>query len=244
MKLTIYDDTIPLQLELEEPEDGKKSHPLVIVLHGLTGNMEEPQFVTLTEHLLRRGFAVLLADLYGHGKSGGSFYDHTLWKWISNILCLLDFTAVKGPFSEIYLLGHSQGGLAAMLAAPMVRDKVKGLILLAPAVRIPQQAREGSLFHLSFDPHHIPRELSFGERTISGNYARVAQTLQAEEAARAFDGPVLFIHGEADERVPLDVSVEAAKMYKNAQLITIPGDTHDFDNHADKMAEAAVEWLR
>ena len=35
------------------------------------------------------GVCVLRAEMYGHGKSGGRFHDHTLYKWITNFLKML-----------------------------------------------------------------------------------------------------------------------------------------------------------
>ncbi|MBQ4425040.1 MAG: alpha/beta fold hydrolase [Lachnospiraceae bacterium] len=240
--MVIYDDGIALDFSLEIPEDGREKHPLVIIIHGLTGNREEAQLVTLSRKLGELGFATLRADLYGHGASGGAFRDHTVFKWISNIIKLIDYARGQRAFSRLFLCGHSQGGLAVLLAAAMERDRTDGVIALAPALTIPARARKGALFGLIFDPGRVPEEFEFSDGPLSGNYVRTAQLIHAEDAEK-YEGPVLFIHGEADEIVPAEVSVRAAQRYKGAQLVIIPGDSHDFDRHADKAAQAAGEWL-
>ena len=64
-----------------------------------------------------------------------------------------------------------------------------------------------------------------------------------EEAIRRYTGPVLLVHGDQDEAVPVRYSVEAAAAYRNARLVVIPGDTHCYDRHLDRVLEAIREWL-
>lgn len=241
--MTIYDGGIPLNLKLEIPDDGQEKHPLILVIHGFTGNMEEEHLTAMARMMNELGFAVLRADLYGHGTSGGSFRDHTIWKWISNIMALIDYARGLDQFTEIWLCGHSQGGLAVMLTAAMERDRIRGVIALAPAVTIPERARQGVAFGMSFDPDRIPEVFEHEEGPLSGNYVRVAQTIRAEDAAAKFDGPILFVHGDADETIPVEASVRMAKLYKNAELVIIPGDLHCYDYHLDKAVAAVKEWL-
>ena len=227
---------------LIRPVGHDAGRPLLIILHGLTGYKEEPHLEALAAMARSIGFATLQTDLYGHGDCGGSFYDHTLRKWIAQIRWLIDEARSQAEYSKIFLGGHSQGALCALLAAAMEEESVAGVIALAPALRIPEQARKGTLFGLHFDPQNVPPEISVWGKILSGEYIRDAQTLYAEDAA-SYSGPVLFVHSDTDERVPIEVSEEAAKQYKNAQLVTLHGDTHDFDRHPDALTEAVRTWL-
>jgi len=64
-----------------------------------------------------------------------------------------------------------------------------------------------------------------------------------EDEISRYEGPVLLIHGDADEAVPYSYSVKAQKLYKNARLVTIEGDDHCFTKHQDKMAAAVKEFF-
>ena len=110
--------------------------PLVLVIPGLTGHMEEPHIVAVAEALAKNGYASLRCELYGHGKSEGLFHDHTLFHWALEIMYLIDYARNLDYVSELYLCGHSQGGAAAVLGAGLKPDALKGLILLAPAMLI------------------------------------------------------------------------------------------------------------
>ena len=189
------------------------------------------------------GFATLRVDMYGHGHSDGAFKDHTLYKWLTNDLTVLDYARGLDFVTDIYLCGYSQGGLTVMLAAALKHDCIKGLIPMSPACMIPELARKGELLGLKFDPDHVPDVLESWDRELDGNYARVAQTIHVEEAIARYNGPTLIVHGDADEAVPVEYGIEAAKAYSNAKLVLIPGDTHCYDHHLDQVTDAVRAWL-
>ena len=75
----INDDGIRLHAKLDFPDNVQDSCPLVIVIHGFTGHMEETHIVAVAKALNDIGFATLRAEMYGHGQSEGQFRDHTLY---------------------------------------------------------------------------------------------------------------------------------------------------------------------
>lgn len=125
-----------------------------------------------------------------------------------------------------------------MLVGGMCPDDFKALLPLSPAWMIPEIAREGNVLGTSFDPKHIPDMITSGSWELSGDYIRVAQTIHVEDEIERFEGPVLIIHGDADETVPFSYAEKAAKLYKNAELVPIHGDDHCFTKHLNEMADA------
>ncbi len=246
MCMYILDDGIRLNAKLDLPVKEREQYPLVIVIHGFTGNMEEQHITAVSQMLNEIGCATLRVDMYGHGKSDGSFADHTLYKWLTNTLTVIDYARGLDFVSDIYLCGHSQGGLTVMLAAGMKHDSVRGIIPMSPAVMIPEQARAGKLLGVPFDPNHIPDTIVCEEYSwkLKGNYIRVAQTIYAENIYTRYIGPVLLVHGDADESVPVTCSIDAQKLYRNAELKMITGDTHCYDFHLDKAVQAVKEWMQ
>ena len=242
--MLIFDDGIRLNAQLDMPRGAGEKCPLVIVVHGFTGNMEERHILAISGMLNEIGFATLRADMYGHGKSGGEFHNHTLYKWLSNLLTLIDYARSLDFVTDLYLCGHSQGGLAVILAAALKHDVIRGLIPLSPATMIPEYARRGEMLGVVFDPDHIPEEIrSPRDWVLGGNYLRVAQTIRVEDAIDRYTGPVLLVHGDADESVPMQCSVDAAARYQNAELAIIKGDTHCYDFHLDEAVAAVRAWM-
>ena len=241
----LTDDGIRLNINIDRPQKPVERCPLVIVIHGYTGNMEERHIIAVSKMLNQIGFATLRVDMYGHGSSEGRFFDHTLLKWMTNALTVIDYARKLEWVTDIYLCGHSQGGLTAMLAAGMKHELIKGLIPMSPAVMIPEQARNGILLGAEFDPDHIPETIANPEYKweISGNYARTAQMIHVEDAIQRYKGPVLLVHGTADESVPAACSIAAQKAYSNADLALISDDSHCYDLHLDEAVGAVRKWM-
>lgn len=238
----INDDGIQLSAVLEKPEAGG-SCPLVILLHGFTSAKDRPHNIQAASAMREAGFATLRFDLYGHGKSGGEFRSHTLLKWISNTMAVIDYARSLG-YEDLYLSGHSQGGLVAALAGGMESDRIRGLILRAPAFMIPQGARDGLLLGRSFDPGHIPDSIpTIKDLELDGNYIRTAQSIHVEDAVDRFKGPVLILHGDQDDTVPAEDSRRMAERYENCELAVIAGETHHFDRHPGQMTDIIRNWM-
>ena len=240
----ILDDGIRLDAKLEGVAPGADKQPLVLVIHGFTGNKEERHITAVSRTLNEIGCATLRVDMYGHGESEGEFCRHTLFKWMTNALTVIDYARSLDWAGELYLCGHSQGGLTAMLAAGLKHDQISGLMALSPAWMIPEAARKGELLGLDFDPDRVPDTLpAWGGRTLDGNYARIAQTIHVEEYIDRYTGPVLIVHGDADGAVPVRYGVEAAKRYRNSRLVRIPGDGHCYELHLEQMTDAVKQWM-
>ena len=243
----IIDDGIKLDATIDMPQGKTGKCPLVIIIHGFTGNKEEEHLTAVSHMLNGIGLATLRVDMYGHGQSEGQFRDHTLFKWMNNAMAVIDYALTLDFVTDLYLCGHSQGGLTVILAAALKHDKIKGLIPMSPATMIPDCARKGDLLGIKFDPDNLPDEVpTYDEEknlTLRSNYVRVAQTIHVEEAIDRYKGPVLLVHGDADETVPVQCSVDAAKRYNNAELVVIPGDDHCYHYHLDQVVEAVRAWM-
>jgi len=68
-------------------------------------------------------------DYFAHGASSGDFRQATVGRWLDDALAAID-TLGEGP--QI-LVGSSMGGWIALLAALARPERVKGLVLIAPA---------------------------------------------------------------------------------------------------------------
>ena len=68
--------------------------------------------------------------------------------------------------SEIALLGHSQGGVVAgMLAGELGNERISRLVLMSPAAVLKDNALDGMMFGVRFDPDNITEYITvFGHR--------------------------------------------------------------------------------
>ena len=108
----------------------------IIIVHGL--GEHSGRYLALANHLAALGFSLWIPDLRGHGKSGGdrghvdSFDDYT-----RDVREILDQALRDKPAATpIFLLGHSMGGLVAILGALDYQDRLDGLVLSSPALGV------------------------------------------------------------------------------------------------------------
>ncbi len=239
----INNDGIRLHAKLDRPDESVKG-PLCILVHGFTGHMEEDHITTAQKAMNEAGISVLRVEMYGHGKSDGIFREHTLYKWVTNALAAVEYAKKLDFVTELYMCGHSQGGLLTMLIGAMCADDFKALIPLSPAWMIPENARNGIVLGNSFHQEHIPEKLASESWEISGDYIRTAQTIHVEDSIARYKKKVLIVHGDEDDIVPFSYAEKAAKLYNDAELIPIHGADHGFIGHLDELADIIRSFFR
>lgn len=245
MNFKITDDQITLDAVLSMPQNRETPVPLCIIIHGFTGNKEERHLLAISDMMNELGMATLRVDMYGHGLSEGEFRNHTLYKWFSNAIAVIDHVRKMPEISRIYLSGHSQGGLTAIMVGAMERDRLSGLLPLSPALNIPEDSRTGSILGHEVDLSDIKDEYETDKEDyfLGGNYVRVAQTVFPEEAMKVYRGEVLIVHGEDDLSVPIECVRNKVHLYQNCRFVTIPDETHCYDNHLDTVVEAIKDYI-
>lgn len=237
-------DGFKLHAKLDFPKDKEGKMPILVLIHGLTGHMDEAHLVGLKDAANEVGMACLRVDMYGHGKSDGELCNHNLMEWVCEIVYVIDYASKLDFVTDIYLSGHSQGGLAVILAAPIVSDKIKALIPLSPAINIVYEAKSSNFFGIKYDANNIPDRIRFWDKfEIKGDYFRVARNINLDEAIAAYNGPVFVVHGTSDESVKVKNGIEAAEKYKNATLKLIEGDSHCYDYHLDEVKQVVKDFL-
>ena len=103
--------------------------PCIVWLGGFRSDMDGTKAEALDQWCAREGRAVLRFDYSGHGLSGGDFLGGTISRWRDDALFMLDRLA-DGP---AVLVGSSMGGWIALLLARMRPERIKGMVLIAPA---------------------------------------------------------------------------------------------------------------
>ncbi len=109
--------------------------PGVVWLSGYRSDMDSTKATALDAEAERRGLGLLRFDYSGHGRSDGKLEEGTISRWLEESLTLLRAES-EGP--QI-LVGSSMGGYLALLTARALSqagetERVKGLVLIAPAV--------------------------------------------------------------------------------------------------------------
>lgn len=244
-RFDIYDDGLRLSAILDKPDnfDESRGCPVCLVIHGFTANKEERQIEGFAKAVVDSGAAALRIDMYGHGESDGTFRDHTLLKWVSNGMAAINYIRQLEWVTDIYICGHSQGGLLTMILGAIEKDTVKSIIVISPGLEIPDGSRKGYFPDKTDTPEIIPDECDVWGLKLCGDYIRVAKMIDLDHIINAFDKPVLMIQGDADDTVTPSWACEAAEKYADCRLAVIEGGAHCFDDHLDLVQKEITDWL-
>jgi len=131
-------DTFHLAGTLITPKNPTENYPIVIFSSG-TGPQDRNEemlghkpFLVIADYLAKQGIGSLRFDDRGTGKSGGSFYNSNLNDFASDLEAAYLFLRKDKAYKNhpIGLLGHSEGGMHAMITAKH-QKKVNFIITLA-----------------------------------------------------------------------------------------------------------------
>ena len=240
-KVGIYMTTITLErdgLKLvgtrEEPFG--EIYDMAIIFHGFTANRNTPFLKEIANNLRDENIASVRFDFNGHGDSDGKFENMTVLNEIEDANAILNYVRTDPHVRNIYLVGHSQGGVIASMLAGLYPDIIKKVVLLAPAATLKTDALKGSTQGVTYNPNHIPDRLPFKDLTLGGFYLRVAQQLPIYEVSAQFTKPVCLIHGTDDTVVSPNASKKYDQIYQNSTLHLIEGADHCFSDSYQKNA--------
>ena len=219
-RVVIPGDDISIAGILYGPDDPGKSDPAIIVLHGwLEPGENGADMVSIVAwHLAREGYVALALSMRGWPDTGGR--DDCGGSQPFDVVKAVQWLAHQPGVDpeQIGLLGFSQGGQVALLAAGLT-PKIKAVVTFFPVTDLDRWAQTTGAPGIkdAYVPDVCAKGL--GLEAKSPIYA-----------ACAINAPTLLIHGEQDTRVPMDQSLEMAKAMldcgKKVQLQLVKGGEH------------------
>ncbi|AHA97996.1 alpha/beta hydrolase [Lactobacillus johnsonii] len=232
--ITLERDGLQLVGTREEPFG--EIYDMAIIFHGFTANRNTSLLREIANSLRDENIASVRFDFNGHGDSDGKFENMTVLNEIEDANAILNYVKTDPHVRNIYLVGHSQGGVVASMLAGLYPDLIKKVVLLAPAATLKGDALEGNTQGVTYNPDHIPDRLPFKDLTLGGFYLRIAQQLPIYEVSAQFTKPVCLIHGTDDTVVSPNASKKYDQIYQNSTLHLIEGADHCFSDSYQKNA--------
>ncbi|ABI78635.1 hydrolase, alpha/beta fold family protein [Hyphomonas neptunium ATCC 15444] len=183
--------------------------PTLIWLSGYRSDMSGGKAQAVKSWAWETGNGAVLFDYSGHGESDGRFEDGTISTWREDALAAID-TLSEGP---VILVGSSMGGWIALLAALARPQRVKGLVLIAPA---PDFTEKLMWAGLSLDQQDevmtkgvTLRPSDYGTPDpVTKALIEDGRNWQLLDSPIEFDGPVRILQGMEDPDVPWPHALE------------------------------------
>jgi len=193
----------------------------VIILHGIS-TCKETQFGR-AKLLTDNGFNAITLDLRAHGKSGGDYCTFGFYEKY-DIQTTVD-SALQISGKPVGIWGASLGGAIALQAMELDKRIAFGVIesTFDEFEKVAKEYGADWMFGL--------RSEWVVERVInkSGQIAHFdPKAVKPVESAAKIEHPVLFLHGDRDDKIPIEFNRRnfEAVQSPEKQWITVPGGGH------------------
>ncbi len=209
------------------PRAGKASYPLILAIHGGPHGAYADAFDFEFQWLAANGYAVVYTNPRGSTGYGEKFLWATWGAWgkldCEDVLAGVDYALAHYPLDgkRLGVTGYSYGGFLTdwivtqtdRFAAAVTGAGISNWISDYGTADIPR-TKESEFYGAPWEPASAERMRALSPITYAGNVRT----------------PTLFVHGEADRRVPIE---EAEQMYTAlkkrqvpARFVRYPGNFH------------------
>jgi len=239
----LYGETLAGTLHLpKEPSDRG-----IVLGHCFTCTRHTGILRRIAKDLSNAGFIVLRFDFSGNGQSEGEFTESTYSKQVTEMQTAADVIASHGA-ARIGMAGHSMGGSISFLTAAQ-DENVKAVCTVGS--RISGLKVTGFLSRTQREILEKTGEVTFTSRgrflKITDEFFTDADRFDLPQILQSFDKPLLMVHGDQDEIIPVREAYKAREMSNGgAQLEVISGADHMFSREEDRQAvsQLVVNWFK
>jgi alpha-beta hydrolase superfamily lysophospholipase len=198
----------------------------VVILHGADSCKESHHdFARL---VLAAGFGAIAFDQRGHGASAGRLDGRV----IDDVAQIGDLLRAKADDDQlpVALRGSSMGGYLAIVSA--ARARAQAVVAICPA------SASGLRRGLATQRFEFDADVDALDRLLAEH--------DENAALAALSIPVLLLHAEGDERVPVQHSRELAAAFSapSSRLITVPGGHHRSVQHDGELQAASLRFIQ
>ena len=234
--------------------EGEGKSPAVIVCHGYSGCLADN--LPVCERLAAAGWAAFTFSFCGGSRDGippearsdGDTTAMSLRSEREDLLKVIAYAAAHPRVdpARISLMGYSQGGAVAGITAGFSPVPIERLVMVFPALCIPDHARRGRLGGAQYDPADPPEVLE-GLLRLCRAFHEEAAAMDIYLDLEKYTGPVMILHGTRDRVADYTYSVRANAAYRPGQsrlLLVRDMDHGGSEDQMNAILDAAMAFLR
>lgn len=235
------------QIKIKTPDNkwiaatqrGSFNKPVIVIVHGLAGNMNEAMHYNAARYFEKHGFSSLRINLYHWLKGYRKLHECTFSTHGQDIDIVLKYLARHGT-KKVFLVGHSFGWPS------ILHTKERNFLAVAgwDGSKLPYSQKEFA----KRIKKPKGRILDEGYLVVMGEQmARDSHAFNSLDAVKRFDRPISFITvnnnvvGNWDNNKKMHAIARVKK-----ELVVIKGATHTFieEGKEEELYAATVRWFK
>ena len=207
--------------------------PTLVFLPGYMSDMDGGKATSIFAMAQEQGRSCLLLDYSGCGQSSGDFADGSLSIWRDEVLALIE----ARTSDQVIVIGSSMGGWLMLLVAEALGERLAGLVGIAAAPDFAdwgysdEQKAELAAGQTIYEdnpygPEPTPTHAKFWQDAMT--HLRLTGEI-------AITAPVRLLHGQRDEDVPWQVSMQLAEQLRSddIQIALVKDGDHRLSREQD-----------
>jgi len=215
----------------------------VIFCHGMESDKNSEKLIYLSRELAKQGTLALRFDFSYVGESSGNFADITYSGEVEDLRAAYALIEHHRP-GKTAILGSSMGGTIALLFAAE-EPKISALVTLAAPLH-PENSPKRVLTAAQLQQWRDCGFTIYNGLRLNVSLLADLEKIDVPAAVQKIQCPVLILHGDADEVVPVEEAYELdASLRHSKRLLIFKGADHRLSDPVamQRALTDALDWL-
>ena len=241
---SLSQEHLRIPCKIYEPDFGAPKR-CILGVHGFGSNKDTEILASLSEEMSIFGASMICFDFPAHGDSPLESEALTLQNCIDTLLYVAQWAHNRYPDLDFCIFGSGFGAYITLIAIDQLEElvgKVK-LVLQTPNLRMSEML-------LNMVRMNEEQLLAAGKATLSAERKfdvtfDFYKQLRNYTALTIYDVPMLLLHGEKDEFLPIDDMLNFRRINDGCRLVVIPEADHQFTTPGawDMVVDLTRDWL-
>lgn len=236
----------PLRIpcKIYEPDFGAPRR-CILGVHGFGASKDTEILTALSEEMSIFGASMICFDFPAHGDSPMESDALTLDNCIETLLYTAQWAHNRYPDLDFCIFASGFGAYVALIAIDRIEElvgKVK-LVLQTPNLRMSETLL--NMVRMSEEQLLAAGSATLrAERQFDVTYDFYKQ-VRNYTALTIYDSPMLLLHGEKDEYLPIEDMFNFRRINDGCKLVVIPGADHQFRTPGawDMVVDLTRDWF-
>ena len=246
-RFVLKDNGLQIPCVLEEPEYCTVRR-VVIGVHGFCGSKDSKILVDIAEEMGLFGAATLRFDFPAHGDSPVTDWELSLKQCQDTLATVVRWAKHAYPYVDMGIFATGFGAFVTLVALDDLREIQEHLKLVLQTPDLNMAHTMLSMTRMTEEAFHSAGRVVIGattKRAVEVPYS-FYEDLQKQMVYYNYHMPMLLLHGELDDVVPLEYLDPFRRFNPESRLVVIPGADHQFRGAGqwDMVVDLTRDWFQ
>ena len=224
---------------------GNAPRRVVLGVHGLGGSMEDEIQCSIAEEMQFFSAASVRFDLPCHGISPMKDGDFTLDYSVRSLLAAAKLALETFPDAQLCVFATGFGAYVTLIALPELLELTEDIRLVVQTPSVMMHQTLLNMIRMSKETFRLMDSYTISRpRPLVIPYS-FYQELQENIAMVSHPIPMLILHGEFDDYIPMEHIQNFRRINEDSRLVIIPGASHRFleEGAWDMVLDLTRDWF-